>query len=142
MVAQGTRDTAPELVLRSALHRAGLRFRKNVVMRLERPGQRPVRREVDVVFPTERVAVFVDGCFWHDCPRHGPDVRHNSGWWREKLERNVARDEETNRLLLRDGWVTIRVWEHERPDEAAARVAAAVGIVRARRRTAAILGEC
>lgn len=104
---QGTRDTVPELVLRRELHRRGLRYRVD-----HRPHPR-VRRRADIVFRGPRVAVFVDGCFWHACPQHATWPVNNSSWWRDKLERNVARDRDTDQRLSSLGWVVIRVWEHE-----------------------------
>lgn len=110
MSAQRSRNTGPELALRSALHAMGLRYRVHV---------RPVtglRRTADVVFPRARVAVFVDGCFWHGCPEHGRR-RHavNDWYWPEKIERNRRRDADTDARLAKDGWHVIRVWEHEDP---------------------------
>lgn len=118
MRRQRRRDTAAEISLRSALWRRGLRFRVDF----------PVigRRRVDVAFPRQRVAVFVDGCFWHRCPLHGTIPRANRDWWLEKLEANAERDRGTNVELEACGWLVIRVWEHEAPDAAAERVAAAV----------------
>jgi DNA mismatch endonuclease (patch repair protein) len=87
--------------------------------------RRPVadlRREADVVFLRARVAVFVDGCFWHGCPIHGTEPKRNSSFWREKIHLNQTRDAETDMLLGDAGWQPIRVWEHEIPDEAAARI--------------------
>lgn len=98
----------------------GLRFRIH-----QRP-LREIRREADIVFPSARVAVFVDGCFWHGCSTHGTWPRANAEWWREKIETNKARDRDTDSRLRAAGWETVRVWEHERPDEAAARVAEVV----------------
>jgi DNA mismatch endonuclease (patch repair protein) len=83
------------------------------------------RRTIDIAFTRSRVAVFVDGCFWHRCPVHGSATISNSGWWADKLQRNVERDEETNARLVQEGWLVIRVWEHEDP-HVAARVIAAV----------------
>lgn len=116
MSAQARRDTTPELALRSALHRQGLRFR---VHRRPLPS---VRREADLVFPGFRVAVFVDGCYWHCCPEHGTEPRTNKDWWRHKLTGNQARDRDTDRRLWEAGWLPVRVWEHEPVDEAATRV--------------------
>ena len=79
-----------------------------------------------MVFSRAKVAVFVDGCFWHACPHHGTRPAVNSGYWQLKLARNVERDAETNRLLEAAGWVVVRVWEHEEPVVAAGRVAAAL----------------
>ncbi|MGH3976795.1 MAG: very short patch repair endonuclease [Pseudonocardiaceae bacterium] len=114
------RDTAAELALRRELHRRGLRYR--VVYPL--PGQR--RRTIDVAFTKVRVAVFVDGCFWHGCPEHGTKPRSNSEWWRTKLAANRARDEDTDHLLREIGWTVVRIWEHEPAEIAADQVAAAV----------------
>ena len=109
-----SRDTTPEVRLRSALHRRGLRFRKHVAIAT---AARPVRP--DVVFPRQRVAVFVDGCFWHGCPEHGTWPAANSAYWTRKLDRNQERDRETTRRLTDDGWVVLRFWEHADPDRTA-----------------------
>jgi DNA mismatch endonuclease, patch repair protein len=120
MRAQRERDTAIEREIRSRLHARGLRFR---VHRRLLAGS---RREVDVVFPGTRVAVFVDGCFWHGCPEHGTWPRNNAEFWRRKIEENVRRDRDTNARLAAEGWTVLRVWEHEAPAEAASRIAAVV----------------
>ncbi len=114
------RDTKPELALRSAVHRLGLRYRV---------GARPVpglRRTGDLVFTRARVVVFLDGCFWHGCPEHHTVARTNSGYWADKVRTNRERDARTNRLLEDAGWCIVRVWEHEDPREAALRVAEVV----------------
>jgi len=116
MVGNRGADTGPERALRSALHARGLRFFKN------RSPVRGVRCRADVVFPTERVAVFVDGCFWHRCPTHGVSPRANADYWRAKLDRNVARDRRDNECLREAGWYVVRVWEHEDPSRAAVKV--------------------
>lgn len=77
------------------------------------------RRKVDIVFPSRKVAVFVDGCFWHGCPDHGTQPRSNAEWWLWKIQRNRDRDDDTNRVLAELGWHVVRVWEHTDPDEAA-----------------------
>lgn len=120
MRAQRERDTGIEREIRSRLHARGLRFR---VHRRLIAGS---RREVDVVFPGAKVAVFVDGCFWHGCPEHGTWPQNNADFWRRKIEANVGRDRDTNARLEADGWTVVRVWEHESPAEAVARIAAAV----------------
>ncbi|HEV8055719.1 MAG TPA: very short patch repair endonuclease [Nocardioidaceae bacterium] len=107
MQAQRRRDTVPELALRSQLHRKGLRFR---VDRVVLPG---IRRRADVVFARARVAVFVDGCFWHACPQHATRPRANADWWAEKLAANERRDRDTDQRLDAAGWRVVRVWEHE-----------------------------
>jgi DNA mismatch endonuclease (patch repair protein) len=110
-------DTRPEVALRSALHRRGLRFRKDAPIVAE---QRKAR--VDIAFPRQRVAVFVDGCFWHRCPQHGTEPRANATYWQAKLDRNQARDATVNLALESCGWTVIRVWEHEDPNRAAAAI--------------------
>ena len=120
MKATRRRDTAPELAIRSALHRAGLRYR---VDKAPLPG---VRRRADVVFAAARVAVYVDGCFWHGCPLHATWPKANAEFWRRKIEANRARDADTDAALAAAGWEVIRVWEHENPGEAAFRVRLAV----------------
>lgn len=112
-------DSRPEVALRSALHRRGLRFRKDVPLR---PAER--LRRVDIAFPSVRLAVFVDGCFWHGCPEHGNRPRRNTGYWSPKLARNMARDVQVNTELAAAGWTVVRVWEHEDVEIAAARIAA------------------
>jgi DNA mismatch endonuclease (patch repair protein) len=124
MQRQRRRDTRPELELRRALHAAGFRYR------VERPVIPGMRRRADVVFGPAKVAVFVDGCFWHMCPDHATFPKANADWWREKLERNRARDRDTDQLLHERGWLPVRVWEHEDMTEAAVRIAE---IVRRRR---------
>ena len=116
------RDTRPERALRSALHARGLRFRVDLPLRL--PEGRPVRP--DVVFTRHRVAVFVDGCFWHGCPAHGNTPRANADYWVAKIERNRARDRRVDAGLLQVGWSSLRVWEHEPVDRALERVVGAL----------------
>lgn len=120
MSRQRRRDTAPEVALRRELHRRGLRF---YVDRAPLPG---VRRRADLVFPRRRVAVYVDGCFWHRCPIHATDPKNNAQWWADKLAGNVERDRDTDARLAATGWTVIRVWEHEDPIAAATRVADAL----------------
>jgi DNA mismatch endonuclease (patch repair protein) len=115
------RDTKPEIILRSTLFGLGLRFRKDYRIQLKATGVR-----ADVVFPARRVAVFVDGCFWHRCPIHGSAPRTNAPYWRMKLDRNVHRDEVQTAALRREGWEVIRIWEHEDPTDAAHRIAGQV----------------
>jgi DNA mismatch endonuclease (patch repair protein) len=119
MKATAQRDTACEKALRSALHRLGLRFR----LQWPIPG---TRRRMDIAFPRARVAVFVDGCFWHGCPEHRTWPKANGTWWAEKLESNVARDRDTDERLCAAGWKVLRFWEHEDMDTAAALVANAL----------------
>ena len=108
--------------MRSALHREGRRFR--VDMRMEVGGRR-VRP--DVVFARQRIAVFIDGCFWHGCPEHGQMPRANAGYWRAKLWRNRQRDEADRAALERGGWTVVRIWEHETTEDAVEMVTAVLG---------------
>ncbi|MEU4820495.1 very short patch repair endonuclease [Actinomadura sp. NPDC023710] len=119
------RDTKPELALRRALHARGLRYRVSV-----RPLPE-VRRTADLVFPKAKVAVFVDGCFWHSCPQHRTRPAINAEFWAKKLEGTQRRDAETDQLLAEAGWSVIRVWEHEDLVDAVTRVTAEVQARRA-----------
>ena len=101
------RDTTPELAVRRLLHAAGLRYRVNY---RPLPG---LRRTADIVFTRKRIAVFVDGCFWHSCPIHATSPKTNSTFWRAKLEANVARDADTTARLRAAGWTVLRYWEHQ-----------------------------
>jgi DNA mismatch endonuclease (patch repair protein) len=118
-----TVGTAPEIALRRRLHGAGLRFRVAYPV----PG-RP-RRTIDIAFTRRRLAVFVDGCFWHGCPLHGATPATNTAFWRAKVEANRARDRDTDDYLARIGWTVLRVWEHVAPGDAmeAVGIALAVG---------------
>jgi DNA mismatch endonuclease, patch repair protein len=116
MRANRGRDTAPERRLRSLLHAQGLRYRVST---------KPVpnlRRTADIVFPKARVAVFVDGCYWHGCPEHHRPAKVNSEFWRRKISDNQRRDVETTNALMDEGWTVIRCWEHEDPRDVADRV--------------------
>lgn len=110
-----SRDTTPELALRKELHRRGRRY--FVHRRLLGD-----RRTVDLAFPGPKVAVFIDGCFWHSCPDHGTSSHTNADWWLRKLAANVARDRRTDEELEAAGWRVVRVWEHEGVTAAADRV--------------------
>lgn len=125
---QATRDTKPELMLRRELHRRGLRYRVN-----RRPIAQ-VRRTADVVFTKAKVAVFVDGCFWHRCPVHGAIPKTNTQWWTAKFEANVQRDRDTDQVLESNGWTVIRVWEHADVHEAADQIEGSVRLDRPRNR--------
>ena len=107
------RDTKPEIELRRELHRRGLRYRVQVKV----PGNN--RRTIDIAFTRVRLAVYIDGCFWHGCPEHHVQPRANSDWWRWKIDRNQARDRDTDRELDEAGWEVLRVWEHVPTREAA-----------------------
>jgi DNA mismatch endonuclease (patch repair protein) len=116
MRRQPSRDTPIELAFRRILHSRGLRFRVH---------QRPladVSRTADIVFGPARVAVYVDGCFWHGCPDHYIEPRSNSEYWLPKIEGNRRRDADTDARLADAGWVSFRVWEHEDLDDAADRL--------------------
>jgi len=101
-----TAGTGPELALRWELHRRGLRYRVNVKNLSGRP---------DIALTRARVAVFVDGCFWHGCPEHAVAPKANAEWWRVKLDANVARDRRNDAVLQNSGWVVVRAWEHDDP---------------------------
>jgi len=120
MARVARRDTRPELELRRELHVRGLRYRVDVT-----PDSR-LRGRADILFRSARVAVYVDGCFWHSCPEHGVLPKGNREWWRAKLEATVLRDRAAESTLRRLGWTVVRVWEHEDPVTAADRVEAAV----------------
>lgn len=124
MSRQSSRDTGPERALRRALFAGGMRYR------VHHPVSVGPRRHADIAFTRARVAVFVDGCYWHGCPAHASWPKANAEWWRAKIERNRLRDQDTDERLMAAGWLSVRVWEHEDPMEAAARIAA---IVRQRR---------
>ncbi|MBQ0963645.1 very short patch repair endonuclease [Streptomyces sp. RK23] len=116
MSRQGSRDTAPEIAVRRLLHASGLRYRVNVPV----PGM--PRRTIDIVFPRAKVAIFLDGCFWHGCPLHATQPKSNAEWWRTKLDKNMARDVETTGHLRDQGWTVLRFWEHEAPEDVANQV--------------------
>lgn len=120
-------DTKPELELRRVLHAAGYRYRKDYPIRIDGRLIRP-----DLVFIGPRVAVFVDGCFWHSCPEHGGLPATNVDFWAPKLGANVERDRLQDRLLIGAGWRVVRVWEHEPPSAAAVTVQAALALRRRR----------
>jgi DNA mismatch endonuclease, patch repair protein len=121
MAAVKRADTRPEVQLRSALHAAGYRFRKDFPTRIDGRLIRP-----DIAFTKSRVAVFLDGCFWHSCPTHGEIPATNATFWATKLEANAARDKEQTRLLTDAGWAVVRIWEHESLESAIAQVEAVV----------------
>ena len=110
------KGTRCEVELRRALHARGLRYRLQVPL-LTKP-----RRVADIVFTRRKLAIFVDGCFWHGCPEHGTSPKSNADFWRDKIETNKRRDLDTNRRLTEAGWRVLRVWEHEDAEEAADRI--------------------
>ena len=120
MLGNRNRDTIPELRVRSLVHRRGLRYRVS---------QRPipaVRRTADLVFRPVRVAVFIDGCYWHGCPQHYKESKTNVDYWRAKIAANCRRDLETDDLLRSEGWLVMRFWEHEPPELVAQAIAETV----------------
>jgi DNA (cytosine-5)-methyltransferase 1 len=122
-------DTRPELAVRSALHRLGYRFRKNHKVRTAGRS-----RSIDIAFPGDGLAVFVDGCFWHQCPEHRTMPKTNLGYWGPKLARNVERDEMVTAALRRQGWTVLRIWEHVPSEDAAAMIVETLTGLRARQR--------
>ena len=105
-----TKDSKPELRLRKAIYGLGFRYRLH---RKDLPGK------PDIAFGPAKVAVFVDGCFWHNCPEHGTIPKNNREWWLEKFQRNRERDTLKDEQLKEMGWLPVHVWEHEDPDTAA-----------------------
>ena len=128
-VANWRRDSAAEFRLRSELHARGLRFRKDLLIRAGR-----VRVHPDIVFTRAKVAVFLDGCFWHACPEHGTVPKSNVTYWTPKLTANTERDLRVNEALTTDGWMVRRVWEHENLTLVAAELEPIVRARSARRR--------
>lgn len=126
MERQARRDTKAEFAVRRAVWRLGLRYRVDIA-------PVPGRRRADLVFTRAKVAVYIDGCFWHSCPAHGTVPKANREWWVNKLQVNVERDRDTDERLSAAGWAVVRVWEHEDTGDAADRIA---GVVRSRRTSA------
>lgn len=102
MRAIKSNHTKPEILLRKLLYHKGYRYRLHYGI-----------HKIDVAFPSKKIAIFVDGCFWHQCPKHSHAPKSNRAYWIPKLERNVSRDKKKNRELKKQGWKVIRVWEHE-----------------------------
>jgi DNA mismatch endonuclease (patch repair protein) len=134
MQGNRSRDTKPELAIRSLLHAAGLRYRVN------RSPLKGVRRRADIVFGPAKVAVFVDGCFWHGCPQHFVAPKTNPGYWESKIGGNIARDRATDSLLEEAGWSVLRYWEHQEPAACAELIAAEVAARRPTRGGASVAG--
>jgi len=116
MKAAKPRDTAPEKALRSELHKKGLHYR------IDAKPVKELNRRADIVFRSAKVAVFVDGCFWHGCPIHGTQAKANAEFWKNKIKQNQIRDANTNQILKKAGWKVIRVWEHESPEKASRKI--------------------
>lgn len=123
MRRQRRRDTPNEVALRRLLYARGLRYR------LHRRPENDLNRQADIVFRGRRVAVFVDGCFWHGCAAHGSWPKHNAAWWREKIQKNIQRDLATTKALEGRGWTVVRTWEHDSDEEALAAVIEALGLL-------------
>ena len=121
MLSNRGRDTKPELAVRRLVHAGGLRFRVDFA---PLPDQRRLR--ADLVFTRAKVAVFMDGCFWHGCPEHHTLAKRNAEFWAAKVAGNRARDERVNLMLAEAGWTVLRFWEHEDPNWAADRIADSV----------------
>jgi len=113
------RDTKPELILRTALDRRHLAYDIDFAVD-------GTRRRADIVFPRSKVAVYVDGCYWHGCPDHGSTPKSNRAWWQAKFATNRARDADTDSKLDAAGWMVLRFWEHDDLVTAGAAVAEAV----------------
>ncbi len=128
MSRQASRDTAQELAVRRLLHGSSLRYRVHVPV----PGM--PRRTMDIAFGGLRIAVFLDGCFWHGCPQHATSPRANAEWWSTKLDRNLVRDRETTEHLATAGWTVLRFWEHEASEDVARRIADQVRAKRSAKR--------
>jgi len=124
MRSNRSRNTGPEKLLRSALHRAGLRFR------IHRRPMTGVRCEVDILFSAARLAVFIDGCFWHGCPAHATRPALNAEWWATKLDGNIQRDRANDALLAQAGWHVLRFWEHEAPEMVVGQIRAELAVLK------------
>lgn len=107
------RDTLPEMEVRRRVHAMGMRYFVD-----HRVLEKPIRK-ADLAFPKLKIAVFIDGCFWHGCPIHGTKPKENARFWYDKLEMNKRRDTDTDERLEKAGWSVIRVWAHERPEKIA-----------------------
>lgn len=107
-----TRDTGPEMAVRRLLYANGLRYRVNYKPKSPKLG----RSTIDIAFPGKRLAIFIDGCFWHNCPEHGEIPKANNKWWRNKFAENAARDERVTKILKEGGWNVLRFWSHETPE--------------------------
>ncbi|MFE9001838.1 very short patch repair endonuclease [Streptomyces sp. NPDC007875] len=127
MQAIRSRDTKPEKLIRRLVHAQGLRYRVSAKPLPD------LRRTADMVFRPAKVAVFIDGCYWHGCPEHYVPPKTNSGYWSGKVAGNIARDRDTDQRLAKAGWTVLRFWEHESAHSCALAIAATVARLRPRR---------
>ena len=130
MQSNRSRDTAPELAVRKLLHAAGFRYRV---------AARPIpsmRRTADILFTRAKLAVFIDGCYWHCCPTHYVEPKSHVEYWRPKIAGNIARDLDTTQRLVDQGWIVVRFWAHEPPDEVAESITRVLEEIRAIRKIA------
>jgi DNA mismatch endonuclease, patch repair protein len=125
MRATPGKNNPRELTIRSALHRSGLRFRVGY------PIPDAPRRSIDICFTRQRIAVFLDGCFWHGCPEHGSTPKANREWWLKKIQANQQRDADTNLKLRNAGWTVLRFWEHESLEDVVSQIMTHVSAVNA-----------
>jgi len=125
MRANTRTNTKPEIKYRSALHKSGYRFRKDYLIYL------PERNiHIDIAFPSIKLAVFIDGCYWHGCPLHYKVPKHNKSYWRKKILKNKRRDNEVNRILLNNKWKIVRIWEHERLEKCIGKLSSKIDYLR------------
>ncbi|MCV7281672.1 very short patch repair endonuclease [Mycolicibacterium flavescens] len=130
MAKQRRRDTDPELRIRQLLHARGIRYR------VDAKPEPDLRCKADILWRTLRLAVFVDGCFWHGCPEHATSPKANADWWAEKLDGNIRRDRRTDTELVARGWTVLRFWEHEEPEAVADVICTRLGELRCAPRSA------
>lgn len=121
MSRQRRRDTQCERAVRTLIHAAGLRYR------IHYPVPEMLRRRADIVFPSRKIAIFIDGCFWHVCPMHATWPKSNAQWWAKKLQENRRRDSATDEHLTHLGWTVLRFWEHQPPEEVASCIVRVLG---------------
>ena len=130
MSRQRRTGTKPEVLVRQILHARGIRYRVNTAL------ESGMRCKADLSWRGLRLAVFIDGCFWHGCPEHATRPKANEAWWAEKLDGNIRRDRRTDQQLIDRGWRVLRFWEHERPDEVADSICDTLAELRATQRRA------
>ncbi|WP_168707327.1 very short patch repair endonuclease [Gordonia paraffinivorans] len=126
MSRQKSKNTAPEIAVRRCLHERGFRYRIDVKLEPD------LRTRADLAWKGLKLAVFIDGCFWHGCPEHATRPAANREWWAKKLDTNIARDRRTDDALRSRGWVVRRFWEHQTPEEIADKIVETIDELRAR----------